>query len=187
MGGCSQILSGLAKDCGPSMGGVRKVFIALFSDIAKVTVDDEMVVGITMKDGAVFHRYWFIKGMASFTSTLTIGDSGSKFVQTDITLSFNRMETVKRAEIAALSNSGVAVLLQDSNGIWWFFGLENPVTMSTASGQTGTAMTDGNNYAITLQDNAKVWPLQVRGDAFGDFLNSDFNGDFLINNFIDNL
>ena len=27
MGGCSQILSGLAKDCGPSMGGVRKVFI----------------------------------------------------------------------------------------------------------------------------------------------------------------
>ena len=34
---CAQTISGLAKDCEVNMGGIRKVFVAIFDDVASVT------------------------------------------------------------------------------------------------------------------------------------------------------
>jgi len=175
---CPQTLTGIARDCAPSMGGIKNAYIANHADVASVTITDDMVSAITMNnDGATppvpykFHKYAFRKNTGNFTSTLNVDPAaGSNFVSTDIVLLFSRMETAKRVEIAALSLGELAIIIEDMNGKFWYFGYDEPVTASAGDGQTGTARADGNRYQITLQDNAKVWPYEVDSAVITDTL-----------------
>lgn len=163
---CLQTLNGLGKSCDSSMGGINEVYIANFDDITSISysTDNSEVTGITMNDGAKFKKYWFRKGTGSLTKTLTISENGSNFVQSDLVLQFDRMETRKRIEMAALSVGDLAVLVKDANGKVWFLGEESPVRASAGDGQTGTARGDGNRYTITLQDENSSFPKEVSAD-----------------------
>ena len=159
---CSQALSGIARDCTPSMGGVRRVLIANYSDVSSVEVATDKVSTITMADTAKFHEYTFKNGIASMTHTLNVDQTtGANFVTTDLVLGFNRMETAKRVEIAALAVNDLAVIVEDNNGAYWYLGKDEPVNASAGDGGTGTARTDKNGYGITLQDNSKSYPYEV--------------------------
>ena len=45
-------------------------------------------------------------------------------------------------------------------------GAEAPMYASAGVGQTGTAVGDGNNYQITLHDDANSFPVEVPADVF---------------------
>lgn len=162
---CSQTLSGIVRDCSPSMGGIAEVYIANFDDVSTVAVTDEKISAITMAASAKFKKYAFRKGTGSFTSTLNVdAANGISYVSTDIVLQFNRMETSKRVEMAALAVNELVVIVKDANGVYWYFGKDEPVTASAGDGATGTARGDANRYTITLQDNAKTFPMEVKAD-----------------------
>lgn len=159
---CNQTLSGIPRDCESSMGGIVEAYIANFDDVTSVTVSENMINAITMKESAKFKTYNFKRNTGSFTSTLnTDPANGVNFVSTDIVLLFSRMETAKRVEIAALSVTDLAVIVKDCNGKYWYFGKDEPVSASAGDGQTGTSRTDGNRYSITLQDNSQTWPYEI--------------------------
>lgn len=159
---CNQTLAGLVNDCATSMGGIVEAYIANYEDVASVTVSENKITAITMAESAKFKKYWFRKGTGSFTSTLNVDPAnGVNYVSTDIVLLFSRMETTKRVEMAALSVNDLVMIVKDSNGVYWYFGKDEPVTASAGNGQTGTARTDGNRYSITLQDNSTTWPFEV--------------------------
>ena len=159
---CNQTLSGLVKDCSPSMGGITEVLLANREDISAVTADSGKVTEITMASSAKFKRYTFARNTGSMTSTYTIDQaSGVKYVTTDLLLQFNRMETAKRVEISALAVNDLVAIVKDANGIYWYLGYDEPVNASAGDGQTGTARGDANRYTITLQDNSKEMPMEV--------------------------
>ena len=163
---CTQTLSGLAKDCSPNMGGIVEVLIANFDDVASITISTDMISAITMAtvgtSSAKFKVYHFAKNTGSLTSTYNIdAASGTKYVTSELLLQFNRMETAKRVELAALALGDLAVICKDANGKYWYLGYDEPVNASAADGQTGTARSDANRYTITLQDNSKNMPLEV--------------------------
>lgn len=160
---CLQTLNGLGRTCDTSMGGINEVYIANYEDITSVeySTDGGEITGITMNSGAKFKKYWFRKGTGSLTKTLNVSENGSNFVQSDLVLQFDRMETKKRIEMAALSVGDLAVLVKDGNGKVWFLGEEAPVRASAGDGQTGTARSDGNRYSITLQDENSTFPKEV--------------------------
>lgn len=159
---CNQTINGLVRDCAPSIGGIAEALIALHEDIQGVTVTEDKISAISMETGKKFHRYAFAPGTGSFTSNLQVdAANGVNYVQTDIVLQFNRMDTTKRVEVAALSVNETAVIIKDRNGKYWFFGKDEPVTASAGDGQTGTARSDANKYDITLQDNAQTYPFEV--------------------------
>lgn len=159
---CTQTLSGLTKDCSPSMGGIVEVYIANFDDVSAITVTTNVISAITMASSAKFKKYAFPKNTGSLTSTYNIDvASGTKFVTSDLLLQFNRMETTKRIELAALAVGDLAVICKDANGKYWYLGYDEPVNASAADGQTGTARSDANRYTITLQDNSKELPIEV--------------------------
>ena len=159
---CNQTLGGLVNDCAKSMGGIRRVFIANKDDVASVTVSENKITAITMAESAKFKSYYFRKGTGSYTSTLNVDQAnGVNYVGTDVVLQFTRMETTKRIEMVALSVNDLVVIVEDNNGVYWFLGYDNPVNASAGDGQTGTAMTDGNRYTITLHDDAEEWPYEV--------------------------
>ena len=166
--GCTQTLSGLAKDCSPSMGGIVEVYIANFSDVTSKTVTDGKISAITMaslggtpETFAKFKTYYFPKNTGSLTSTYNVADGGNKYVSSDLVLQFSRMETAKRVEITALAVSDLAIIVKDANGKYWYLGYDDAVNLSAGDGQTGTARGDANRYSITLQDNSWEMPYEV--------------------------
>lgn len=159
---CNVAINGLAVDCLPSIGGVSEVYIVNSDSVDEVTVTDEKVSAITLVSAAKFKKFWFRRNTASMTSTATIDvTTGANFVTTDLALQFNRMDTAKRTEIAALSINEMAVIVKDANGVYWYLGYDHPVIASAADGATGTASTDANKYGITLQDISQQMPYEV--------------------------
>ena len=161
---CSQVLNGIAADCQTNVGGVREVYIANYSDVTAIEVDDSsnMIKTITMADSAKFKKYAFKKNTSSMTSTLNVDPAnGVNFVQTDLTVVFAKQETVKRMEIAKLSLGELRVIVKDANGKYWFLGQEEFVSATAGTAETGVNRTDGNKYTITLTDYSSSYPYEV--------------------------
>lgn len=159
---CIQTLSGLAKDCQSSWGGIVEVLIANHDDVTAVTIEDNVVSAIAMATSAKFHKYAFPKNTGSLTSTYSLDPaSGVRYVTSELLLQFNRMETQKRVEITALAMGDLAVIVKDANGKYWYLGKDEPVNASAGDGQTGTARSDANRYTITLQDESLEMPFEV--------------------------
>ena len=170
---CSQVLNGIAADCQTNVGGVREVYIANYSDVSAVTLDEtsNMIKTITMVDTAKFKKYSFKKNTSSMTSTLNVDPAnGINFVQTDLALVFAKQETVKRMEIAKLSLGELRVIVLDANGKYWFLGKEEFVSATAGTAETGTNRSDGNRYSITLTDYSASYPYEVDPTIIADLI-----------------
>lgn len=168
---CSQILNGIARDCTPSMGGLVEVLVANYADVTAVTETTDQISAISMADSATFKSYKVAKQSSNFVQTETIDlVNGVNYVQTDIALVFNRMETAKRIEMKALSLNELVVICKDANGKYWYFGKEEPVMASAGTGESGTARTDRNGYTITLQANEPTFAMEVTAEAIATIL-----------------
>lgn len=179
MGYCNQTLAGIQLDCSNSLGGIKAVYIANYCDVTKVeidTVDDSTptsadttygkITGITMNSGALFKPYRFRKQTGSMTSTLTVDETaGVNYVSTELALVFGKMETTKRLEVAALSKGQLAVIVEDSNGLFWYLGKDDYVSATAGGGNTGTAKGDQNAYTITLKDESATYPYEIEKSA----------------------
>ena len=170
---CSQVLNGIAADCQTNVGGVREVYIANYSDVTAIEVDDSsnMIKTITMAETAKFKKYAFKKNTSSMTSTLNVDPAnGVNFVQTDLALVFAKQETVKRMEIAKLSLGELRVIVLDANGKYWFLGQEEFVSATAGTAETGVNRTDGNKYTITLTDYSSSYPYEVTPTIVADLI-----------------
>ena len=168
---CSQTIAGIARDCSPSMGGIKRAWIANFDDVEAVTETTGVITGITMASSKTFKEFAFRKGTSSFTSTLNVDPAnGISYVSTEINLVFSKMDTTKRVEMAALAVGELAVIVEDSNGTLWYFGEQEGVVASAGDGVTGVARTDRNGYSITLLDNNTTYPKTASSDALDDAL-----------------
>ena len=170
---CSQLLNGIAADCQTNVGGVREVYIANYSDVTTIEVDEtsNMIKTITMSDTAKFKKYAFKKNTSSMTSTLNVDPAnGINFVQTDLSLVFAKQETVKRMEIAKLSLGELRVIVLDANGKYWFLGQEEFVSATAGTAETGVNRTDGNKYTITLTDYSSSYPYEVTPTIVADLI-----------------
>lgn len=159
---CIQILNGIQIDCEPSMGGLRVVYIANHTDVTDFTITDGQITSITMADDKKFKTYSFRRNTANMTSTLAVDPTNGTSVSTDVVLSFLKQDTQKRIEISALSIGELVMIVQDANGRYWFLGKDMPVMASAGGAESGKAYTDGNRYTITLQDNSKDYPYEVK-------------------------
>lgn len=159
---CTQVLNGIQVDCEPSMGGLKVVYIANHSDVESFEVNGGQITSITMATDKTFKTYSFRRNTASMTSTLSVDPANGVSVATDVSLSFLKQDTQKRIEISAMSIGELVMIVQDANGRYWFLGKDMPVMASAGGAESGTAYTDGNRYTITLQDNSKDYPYEVK-------------------------
>lgn len=159
-------LSGLTIDCEVSKGGIKEVYIAAYVASAATAFKAAVpsATSASTLSGVTWYQYEFRKNTGSMTSTLNIDDAnGTNYVSTDIVLQFSRMDARKWAEMKALSLNDLIVCVVDCNNQVWLVGLDEPVTASAGTGQTGTAKADGNYYQITLQGNDDTYPMNWKG------------------------
>lgn len=159
---CSQTLAGIAKDCATNMGGIVEVLLANKADLSAVTVSSDKVTAITMEASKKFYKYSFAPETSSMSSNYQVNaQNGTKYVQTDLQMIFNRMETAKRVEILAMAQGELVAIVKDANGLYWFLGYDEPLQLSAGDGLTGTARADRNGYSVTLQDNSLALPYEI--------------------------
>ena len=159
---CSQTLSGLTNDCAANMGGIVEVYLANKGDVSAVTVTSDKVTAITMVSSAKFKKYYFRPNTSSMSSNYQVNaENGVAYVQTDLLMVFNRMETTKRVEVVAMAQGELCAIVKDANGVYWLLGEEAPMLLSAGDGLTGTARSDRNGYSVTLQDNSSALPHEI--------------------------
>ena len=54
---CTQTLNGIMVDCEPSMGGLKVVYIANYSDVTDFEITDGQITAINMASGKTFIDY----------------------------------------------------------------------------------------------------------------------------------
>ena len=162
---CSQTLAGIARDCSSNMGGIKNVYIANLADVDSVTVTSGVVTAITMLSSKKFYKYVFAPFTSSLTSNWNVSpENGTKYVESTLTMVFNKMDATKRLEIVALAQSELVVIVEDNNGTMFYLGYEEGVRLINGSdGQSGTNRGDRNGYTVVLQDVAGELPMTFTG------------------------
>jgi hypothetical protein len=165
---CLITIAGITLDCESSLGGIKQVWITQYDNVKSVAVDDEtnQISAITLESDAKWYNYQFRKGTGSLTSTLNVDETaGTNYVSNELALVFTKMETKKRIEIAALSIGQLVVVVEDSNGKYWFLGKDDYVSASAGTGVTGTAKGDQNAYTLTLATDSESYPYELSAEA----------------------
>lgn len=163
---CNQTLNGLVRDCQPSMGGIVEMHAVNREFIGEITAADGQISAVTLKGDDKFKAFYFNRNTGSMTSNYTIDPAtGVRYVTTDLSLQFNRMETAKRIEVTALAQNELVLIVKDANGKYWLLGKDEPVMATAGEGVTGTARGDRNGYGITLQDTSLEMPYEVPADV----------------------
>lgn len=148
--GCCQTLTGFIRDCDANVGGIKRVWVGCFDNVQTPTVTNEEISAIVIPTEG-WAEYEFRKQTGSFTETITTDQAiGSLYYESEIVLQFTKQETEKRIEIKALAVSDIAMIIEDNNGEFHYFGYFRPVTMSTGTIETGTAFADLNGYNLTF-------------------------------------
>lgn len=168
----SYTLTGLNTACKESsFGGIKEVLIALYDDVASVSVaSGTTFLTPVMKSGKYFKQYKLLKSTGSLTSTLNTSETSASYFTNEVTLQFMKMETSKRIEIMALMMSQCAVIVKDANDKYWYLGKDNYVECSAGSAQTGTAASDANHYELTLSDTSAELPYEVDATVIASIL-----------------
>lgn len=195
---CASItLKSIMLDCSNSIGGIKKVWLAKYSDVdfSKLEVGKHMgkvhnpgegepttielgdaITKLALKEGTgiQWYEYQFRKNTGSLTSTLNVDEAnGNNYITSELSLVFSKMETRKRMEMAALAVGAVVAVVLDSNNRYWFLGYDDYVSASAATGETGTAKEDRNAYTITLSTDSAEWPFEL-DDAVAASIDPDF-------------
>lgn len=163
----SYTLTGLNTACKEnSFGGIKEVLIALYDDVASVSVDGTThLLTPTMASSKKFKQYKLLKSTGGLTSTLNTSETSASYFTNEVTLQFMKMETAKRIEIMALMMSQCAVIVRDANDKYWYLGKDSYVECSAGTAATGTATSDSNHYELTLTDTSMELPYEVDASA----------------------
>lgn len=152
-------LHGIELSCDSSKGGIKNVWISPYI-ATNATLDEDKQVNIT--NFSDYKKFYVKKNTTSFASALTVDPAnGVNYVTTTLSLVFNRMDKEKQIEMTALSVNDVNIVVEDSNGNFWYLGLNNPVYASNGTAETGTAKTDGNKYTIEFTDDSDTYPFTL--------------------------
>ena len=154
-------LSSIDARCDGSVGGIKRILLANVDDIKTVLVDEttQKIKQITLETGKKFEQWRFRKNTGVYSSSIERDMAiGTQTVTTEVSLQFSRAEAQKRLDIQSAINASCVVIVEDMYSEYIYLGLENDVTISSATMQSGTATSDLSGFQLTFQDLATELP-----------------------------
>jgi hypothetical protein len=149
---CVSFSGGIPKECESNIGGLTKLYLTDFDNIVSYTQSGGTVSSITMASASFFYEFEFNRNSATFTEDLVKSvEAGSALFEQTITVTIPRRDVAKRNTLALLTQRDLAVIIKDSNGLYWYPGAVEGVYLSESTSTSGTAKVDGSNYVLTLK------------------------------------
>ena len=178
----SKYLTSIATSCTSNLPSIKSLWIGQY-DSASFTytylqdgqsqdiVDDdgnkiiEAVSGATLKEGS---KPWVIfnfkKNTGELTSEMTVNDNGSHYYTNGCNLIFAKIDNGKRLSLEAVASGECTMIVLDSNNQYWLIGAENSVAMTTLTATTGVAISDSNQYSLTISAEEAHMPILIEKD-----------------------
>lgn len=126
----------------------------------------ESISGLTLD--TTNYDYWvefqFRKNTCSASTEMTINDNGSHYFTNALNMVLAKQDNAKRLNIQSIASGDCACIYVDGNGIYWMIGLNDSVTLTSASANTGTAVGDSNQYDLVLSEDSGTMPIQIVGN-----------------------
>lgn len=187
---CTTYLTGFATSCGSNLPSIKKLYIGTFesakftytyqqnSEAQPVLDADgnqiiEAVSGATLNSGAdKWVEFQFRKNSSSMDTEMTLNDNGSHFYTNSVNCTFAKIENSKRLSLQSVASGECTMIIVDSNNQTWLVGSENPVSLTTLTGSTGTAIGDSNQYSVTLSADEAHMPLLIESDQAQTIINT---------------
>lgn len=150
-------LQEILKSCDKNLGGIVKVWFNNGDaiDSNSVTIAAGVVTAATLSGTAAdFVEFQFNPDTSNYAETTPIDlTTGSTYYEQIITLVLNRREATKRQRLLLIADGqpALTIIVKDSNGIYWIFGLGDDKMYLTANESgSGTAKADLNGYTLTF-------------------------------------
>lgn len=187
---CTTYLTGFATSCGSNLPAIKKLYIGTFesakftytyqqnSEAQDVLDADgnkiiEAVSGATLNSGAdKWVEFQFRKNSSSMDTEMTVNDNGSHFYTNSATCTFAKIENSKRLALQSVASGECSMIIVDSNNQTWLVGADNPVSLSSLTATTGTAIGDSNSYNVTLSADEATMPLLIEADQAQTIINT---------------
>jgi len=148
------VTSGYAVDCRDSIGGIKKILIASYSNLNALVpfaFTADVITTISMVGSTKFWAYEQVKETSSFTEAIQVSpENGTRGYETTLTAVFNKSDTPLRNQIRLLAQNTVAIIIQDRNGKYWMMGQYAGAEMANSSHTSGQAMADRNGYELSF-------------------------------------
>jgi hypothetical protein len=149
---CISFSGGVSLNCENNMGGLTKIYLSDADNISSYTETGGTVSAITMASASYFYEFEFNRNSATYQEDLVKSiEAGSALFEQTVTLTIPRRDVAKRNTLALLTQRNLAVIIKDSNGLYWYPGAVEFMYLSESTSTSGTAKADGSNYVITLK------------------------------------
>ena len=187
---CTTYLTGFSTSCGSNLPSIKKLYIGTFEsanftytyqqngesqDILDADGNKiiESVSGATLNSGAdKWVEFQFRKNTSSMDTEMTVNDNQSHYYTNSATCIFSKIENSKRLSIESVASGECTMIIVDSNNQTWLIGAENPVSLTSLTASTGTAIGDNNQYTITLSANEKSMPILIEKEQAQTVINT---------------
>lgn len=176
---CTTYLTGFSTSCGSNLPSIKKLYIGTFEsstftytyqkdgenqDVLDADGNQiiESVSGATLNSGAdKWVEFGFRKNTCSMNTEMTTNDNGSFYFTNGCDMIFSKIENSKRLALESVSAGECTMIIIDSNNQTWLIGAENPVSLSSLTASTGTAVGDNNQYTVTLSAQEAHMPILI--------------------------
>ena len=177
---CVSYLQGFSTSCGSNLASIKKLWIGQFESATftfNYQKEEDGTTDVTDADGNKiiesvatatlgqtsdnWVEFGFKKNTGEMTTEMTVNDNGSHYFTNSANLVFAKQDKVKRLALQATASGECAMIILDSNGIYWLIGNETAVTASTISATTGVAVGDSNAYNLTLSADEAYMPIPL--------------------------
>lgn len=159
---CPITLTPVIRACEANVaGGIAEVYIAERCDVDTITTTAGVVSAITMYGAFTFTTFQQKKNVANMTTTANVSEAGVVTYTTDINIKFNKLDAAKRLNFMALAQGDLIIIVRMVNGDYWLVGEELYASFSAGTINSGTNMTDAQQYDITLQEVSTYAPKKV--------------------------
>lgn len=176
---CTTYLTGFSTSCGSNLPSIKKLYIGTFEsgtftytyqkngenqDVLDADGNQiiESVSGATLNSGAdKWVEFQFRKNTSSMDTEMTLNDNSSFYFTNSATCIFSKIENSKRLALESVASGECTMIIVDSNNQTWLIGAENPVSLSSLTASTGTAVGDNNQYTVTLSAQEAHMPILI--------------------------
>jgi len=144
---CTLTVTGRSLPCRDALGGVKKVWIAPFtdamwSDVSSGEIPDS-VAALTL------HDYVSPKNSSSLTQTVNSSvENGTVFYTQVLSLVLNKPVAADITEVQELGKGRLAIVVQDNNDNYFVLGHTRGCELTGGSVATGTAIGDLNGFTL---------------------------------------
>ena len=154
---CNTLLE-ILKSCDGNLGGIVKAWFnngdAIDQD--SITISNGVVTAADLlgSPAVPFVEFQFNPNTSNYAETSPIDlTTGSTYYEQTITIVLNRREAAKRQRLLLIANGQpeLTIIVKDSNGLYWVFGLgDNKMYLTANEGGSGTTKADLNGYTLTF-------------------------------------